>query len=247
MGGVSGKGTGRAKAVRTARKAAMPMPLAELVARISGWAAGRLAIAAVVSSQTRLEGGHPDFVGFGEDDLIGHRRLVQHGHHLQVVLLEAVPGVDQHADAAQHGASLQEGVDQGRPFGDLMLRRLGKAIARQIDQGQAAPQIEKIDLLGAARGVGGAGQAIAPGQRVDQARLADIGPSGEGDFRQARHRQAVKRRRAEGEAAVLGEEQTTRFDAGRLFGVWRGRAQDLACCFMMNHCCKIDRELLHAQ
>ena len=41
---------------------------------------------------------------------------------------------------------------------------------------------EEVDLLRAARRVGGAGQRLAAGERVDQCRLADIGAPGEADL-----------------------------------------------------------------
>ncbi len=60
--------------------------------------------------------------------------------------------------------------------------------------------------------VGGAGEAAAAGQRIDQRRLADVGPAGEGDLRRADRRQAVGTRGGEDKVAWAGEQLSPGFD-----------------------------------
>ena len=56
---------------------------------------------------------------------------------------------------------------------------------------QPAAEVEEIDLRACGRACCEVRASVLPaGQRVDQARLADIGTAGEGDLRQGRWRQA---------------------------------------------------------
>ena len=61
---------------------------------------------------------------------------------------------------------------------------------------QAVAEIEKIDLLGATRRMRDPRQVGVPGERVDQARLADVRASREGNLGQRRHWQAFEIDRA---------------------------------------------------
>ena len=67
-------------------------------------------------------------------------------------------------------------------FATTVQRRIGIAIARQVDEVVASAQGEKVDLLRAARRVRRARQRLAPRQRVDQSRFSDIGAPGETDL-----------------------------------------------------------------
>ena len=83
--------------------------------------------------------------------------------------LMPVAGVDEHEGAAQRRAAGEVGAQQRLPALDHGLRRLGEAVAGQVDQVVRRAEREEVDLLGAAGGVRGAGERLAPGQRVDQA------------------------------------------------------------------------------
>src|SRR3546814_6967104 len=65
-------------------------------------------------------------------------------------------------------------LDQPGPDAYLAFRRPGVAVARQVYEHQPPAEVEEIDLPRPARGVRGARECLAPGQRVDEARLADI-------------------------------------------------------------------------
>src|SRR5450432_889658 len=57
---------------------------------------------------------------------------------------------------------------------------------------------------------------VAPGQRVDQARLADIGAAGKGHFHARHWRQRFDRRRSPEELPVAGEKFSPLFDQLRI-------------------------------
>ena len=160
-----------------------------------------------------LQFGRLDLVGLGQDDLVAHRRLVQRLEDVDVDVLEAVPRVDQHIDARQAAAALQELVDQVGPGRDLGLRGLRIAVAGHVDEPQVAAlrAVEEDQFLGAAGCVRGPRQAVAAGQRVDEAGLADIGASGEGDLEALHRRQRFDRRRCPDEAPVAGEQLSAAF------------------------------------
>ena len=132
--------------------------------------------------------------------------------HLVVGRLEAVPGVDQQVDPRQVGAALQERVDERGPGLDLGLRRRRVAVARHVDQHEVSRPGEEDQLLGAARRVRGAGQRVAAGERVDQARLADIGAADERDLDAAHLRQRRDRACRRQELPVGGEQPPAAFD-----------------------------------
>ena len=85
---------------------------------------------------------------------------------------------------------------------DLLLGDRRVAVARHVDEGEAPADVEEVELLGAARRVRGAGQRVAPGERVDEARLADVGAPREGDLHRAHGRQAVERIAAQKKSAA---------------------------------------------
>ena len=162
-------------------------------------------------------------IDLGQDQLVGHRHLAQHGHELEIDRLEPVPRVDQQAGAHQAGAAAQVGPDQPLPGVDLGLGRLGETVAGQIDQHQPAAQVEHVDLLRAPGRARDARQLVAPGQRVDQARLADVRTPGKGHLGQARRRQLGEVGDAGDEGARLGEQLPPRFEERRIVqGFGRG-------------------------
>ena len=103
-------------------------------------------------------------------------------------------------------------MDQLGPGRDLGFGRGGIAVARHVDDVEAVAAGEEDQLLRAARRVRGARQRLAAGERVDQARLADIGAAGEGDLDAAHRRQ--RRRRAGGgnEVPLAGEQPPAGLD-----------------------------------
>jgi hypothetical protein len=148
-----------------------------------------------------------EFVGLGQDDLVGNPRIVKHEHQRVVYVLDAMARIDQQADPLQRRAGLQIAAQQGGPTPHLDLRRFGIAVTRQIHEHQAGVEIEEVDLPSAAWGVRGSRERSAPGQRVDEAGLADVRASGKGDLGQ---RIAGKRgsRGSAGEEAGLAREKT---------------------------------------
>ena len=159
-------------------------------------------------------------VALGEDGLVGNGGLVQHGHHGAVGVPDAVAGVDQKTGPPQRRPPPEIGLDHLRPALDLAFRRLGVAIAGEVRQHQPAAEGEEVELLGAARRSGDAGQALAPGQRVDEAGFADVGAAGEGDLGQACVRHLLRGGGAGDEFTGLGEQPAAVLDrAGVLFRV----------------------------
>src|SRR5262249_45212812 len=88
------------------------------------------------------------------------------------------------------------------------------AVARHVDEGERAA-LEENQLLGAARRMRRARERLAPGQRIDQARLADVGASGERDLDTFFSRQARKRGCGKHEPPFAREHQATVFDLFR--------------------------------
>jgi len=80
------------------------------------------------------ESGGFQLVAFREDDVIADRGLVEHLHHLAIDVLQAVPGVDQDEHPLQNCTPAQIIFHQALPALDQVLRRLGKAITRHVDQ-----------------------------------------------------------------------------------------------------------------
>ena len=160
-----------------------------------GKAAGRLASAASVSRDAVGELGGLHLVGLGQHDLVADRGLVERRRApASSVVLEAVAGVDQHIDAARdwRGRADRRGSARSRPRPwSWRLRHSRSPACRPASSAAAAG--EEDQLLGAARRVRGARQRLAAGQRVDQARLADIGAAGKGDLDAAHRRQRVDR------------------------------------------------------
>ncbi len=122
-------------------------------------------------------------------------------------------GVDQQVGAHQVRPAAQIVAAEVLELLDRHLRRLGPAVAGQVDEVQAVIDAEEIDLARAAGLVGGARQVVLADNGVDQRRLADIGAAGEGHFGQVGCRQLIDRYGAHDEDRRAGEE-----DAGVLYG-----------------------------
>ena len=75
----------------------------EEVTSTSGKAAGCFASAAVVSAMRFSSSAGFDLIGLGQHDLIAHGRFVERLQHVEVDVLDAVAGVDQHVDPRQRG------------------------------------------------------------------------------------------------------------------------------------------------
>ena len=156
----------------------------------------------------RLDGGdlrrqclRRELVALGQHREEGHRALVEGGHDGLIGRCNAPPRVEQQADPPERRPAAQVGLGEACPGLDLLFGRGGVAVARQVDENEPAVQIEEIELPRAPRRVGGARQRAAAGQRVDEARLADVGAAGEGDLGQGGRGQAIGCSDARDEAA----------------------------------------------
>ena len=103
------------------------------------------------------------------------------------------------------------------PAADLAFRRFGIAVSWQIDEHQPPVEIEEVDLPGSTGGVGGSRERPASGQRVEEARLADVGPSGEGDLGQRMARQRAGLGRADNKPSVAGEKAASDLGEVRIY------------------------------
>src|SRR5262245_43333293 len=112
-------------------------------------------------------------------------------------------GIDEKEHAFQLAASLEVIADQPRPALDLSFRSPRVAVSWHIDEIERAvlAEHEEIELARPSRRHRDPGEAGAPGQRVDEARLADIGAAGEGHFGAAVARQVGDARHALEEGA----------------------------------------------
>jgi hypothetical protein len=95
---------------------------------------------------------------------------------------DSVTRVDQDEGAAERGAAREIGLEQRLPFLHHRDRRLGIAVAGQVDEVVTFAEGEEVDFLRAAGRVGGARQRLAARQRVDQRGFADIGAAREADL-----------------------------------------------------------------
>ncbi len=165
------------------RNRSIPNPVSLEVAIISGWAAGCLGIGArLFLHRGKLAG--LDLVDLGEDEVVADGGGIEHLHELAIDLLQPVPAVDQQQHPLQRLAAAKIIVDQVAPLLGEVLRRLGEAVARHVDEPEAErlADVEEIQFLRPARRVRRAGEIASVGERVQQRRLADIGPAGERHF-----------------------------------------------------------------
>ncbi|MPL75570.1 hypothetical protein SDC9_21396 [bioreactor metagenome] len=137
--------------------------------------------------------GAADLVDLGQHHLEGHRRAVEQRQDFVIDLLHAVARVDQHEGAAQVHPAREIGLEQILPLLHHRHRRLGKAIARKVDEIGPAGGGEEVDLLRAPGRVRGAGKVLAVRQRVDERGFAHVRAAGKADLdpvggRHPRHR-----------------------------------------------------------
>ena len=125
-------------------------------------------------------------VALGQHDRIGDGRGVEQLHRDFIAVFQAVAAVDQDEGAQQRRAAAQIVARERAPRGGFVLRDRRVAVARHVDQRDPIAQVEEYQLLRPPRRIGGSGQRSAPGQRVDERGLADVGAAGEGDFRRVR-------------------------------------------------------------
>jgi hypothetical protein len=131
-----------------------------------------------------------------------------------------VPGVDQHQRPAQRRSADEIELDQTYPIGNLLLRRPGIAIAGKIGEHQPAAEVEEVELARPARRTRDFGERLAAGQRIDQARLADIRPAGERDLRQDVRGDLLELGGACDEAALLREQPAPTFQIRSRYNHW---------------------------
>lgn len=198
-----------------------------------------------------LEGEGFDRVDLGQHDLEGDGRVVEQVHHRAVAFLDLDAGVEQQDDAGERRAAAQVIEHQALPVALDGVAGLRVAVARHVDDREAAPEIEEVELAGAARRVGGPRERAPAGQRVDDRGLADIGAPREGDLGQVLLGELLEALRRVEEAAFAREKESPLLERARLLVVLLGgRGQLLAtlarprpgCCArpvwrMMYHCC----------
>ena len=88
----------------------------------------------------------------------GHSCRHGPGQHLLVERLQRVADVHEQDQAAQALPLLQVILQLFGPLPLYRLGDLGEAVAGQIDQALALDELEKVEQLRAARGLGGLGQ-----------------------------------------------------------------------------------------
>ena len=176
---------------------------------------------------------------------------------LVVDLLQAMAGVDQQIDPLQRHPAAQIVAAQVLELTHRRLRRLGPAVAGQVNQPQLAIQVEEIDLARPPRLVRGPGQLVHADQAVDQAGLADVRAPGEGDLGQVRLGQLLDLGRAHDEGRRAREQNACGLDlfvgilgqAGFFVSLAIrssiGFSAPKRC--MMKYCWAIESTLFHAQ
>ena len=137
----------------------MPKPVSLLVGNTMGCAPTCLRATASAVCDGARHAAVLEIVGLGQDELVRHRGGIEVLHRLAVAVLHAVARIDQQADALERRAAAQEGRGEILPGLLHRPRHLREAVARQIDQGELAAEIEEIDLPRMAR----AGRGRAPG------------------------------------------------------------------------------------
>jgi hypothetical protein len=155
-------------------------------------------------------------VRLGEHDLIRDGGLVEQLHRVRVVGLYSVARVDEQEHAFQLAASFEIIADQPRPRLGLRLRGPRIAVARHVDEIERAvlSEREEIKLARPSRGHRDPRETAAPGERVDQARLADIGAAREGYLGAAVFRQVGDARHALDEGARASEQRLASREIG---------------------------------
>src|SRR5438445_719488 len=96
--------------------------------------------------------------------------------------------------------------------------------ARHVDLGMGRHMVSELglDLTSPPGGIGDAGQHAAAGQRIDEARLPDIGAADKGDLGQSLRRERGGARRARDEPGFSGEESPGGLGKAGVAGARRG-------------------------
>jgi len=134
-------------------------------------------------------------VGFGQDELIDNRCLVQHIHQFQIDVFQSVAAINQDEYPAQSRPATQEISRQFSPSRDFIFRGFGIAVTGQIDDVEAVLGGKIVEFLRPSGRIRGPSETMVIGQRVNQRGFADIGPSRKTDFRWPHWRQCVQRHR----------------------------------------------------
>ena len=158
---------------------------------------GCLASAATVSADVFFEFCLLHLVRLGQHHLIAHGGLIQRLEHVLVDILDPMARVDQRRPAP--ASRVPSGID-----GSVWSRRRpGSWVPRQSHSRACRPAVvlhyqgrRRKSVPGAARRMRGAGQRVAAGERIDQARFADIGAAGKCHLHARDRRQRFDRGRS---------------------------------------------------
>jgi hypothetical protein len=143
-----------------------------------------------------------ELVGFGSHNKSGHPHFVKPIGELEILDGRFQPGIDQLDCQRYCRAFCKIIVNQLFPLTALGFGHPGVAVPRQIHQEPRSLEPVKIDHPGFAGSRACPGQISAPGQGVNQARFADIGPARDCDFRQPLTRKIARRDRTDHKLAL---------------------------------------------
>mmetsp|Transcript_24444 Transcript_24444/g.70132 ORF Transcript_24444/g.70132 Transcript_24444/m.70132 type:complete len:254 (+) Transcript_24444:155-916(+) len=133
-------------------------------------------------------------VRLGQHDHEPAARAVHGAPDLEVAALEAHRGVHEADDPPEVLGPPEVGVHELRPLLPQGPRDLGVAVAGQVHEGEPPAHVEDEEVARAARLLGGPGDLPAVDERVDEARLPDVGPPDHADLRDPGLREPVHRR-----------------------------------------------------
>src|SRR5262249_52174519 len=101
-------------------------------------------------------------------------RLAESVERGSIARFESMTRIHQYIDPGEIASSAQKGVDQCRPVCDLGFCRGGIAVPRHVHNVEVAAAREENELLRAPGCARDACEVLAAGERVDEARLADV-------------------------------------------------------------------------
>ena len=126
-----------------------------------------------------------DSVGLREEDGVGTAQVGKPKNEIEVNLLGGDHGVDEDEDMFELLAFGDVFGDEGGEHVATVFRLSGVAVARKVDEvpglGGDKEVVDELGFAGARRGLC---QLFAGGDHVEEGRLAHVGASDEGDFRQ---------------------------------------------------------------
>ena len=93
--------------------------------------------------------------------------------------------VDEHYTEGKRSRRGKIGLHEPAPALFFLLRDLGVAVARQVDEVHGLVDAEKVDMRGLAGGLADAGEVFAQQKLVDDGGFSDVGLARERDLRQA--------------------------------------------------------------